>query len=489
MPGNIKLVAGLSDDDNRDYLPEMLKESHIVVNENGNNSQVYPEKLKEMKGQIIDEIEDVWYEYVPDSYDPSKKTPLVFSMHGGLMTGWGQCIYTSWSHVADREGFIVVYPDAHLRKFWQIEWERKIFEQLSAFNEEGLYVHDFPEDINENKDVQKVFKLLDMMKQKYNIDDERIYMQGMSLGDLMSSMMARHFGNPFAAVAGSAGPSTVGLLFDENDNPINKGGPLTIWQSRMELDIAPIGSEYSIEEVVVKNREYWLRINECDELPQIKIAGENNFAFYTGEKADYVFRDVKNRDHGQTFDDAELVWQYLFSGSKRKPDGSIEYTNPNLERKGDEVSIAIAPDCQYAWINGTKIKMPGKSVMWNKLKYHGLQGSAIVRGSYCMVPASFVAETLEAAYVENDGWAEIALKEGRVIQLAKGCIGCTINNNVYSMLCEPIEIEGILYISIEWICREVCNMHVSTCNDVMYATDHHSVLSANMARLIKDLLT
>lgn len=22
--------------------------------------------------------------------------------------------------------------------------------------------------------------------------------------------------------------------------------------------------------------------------------------------------DVKNRDHGQTFDDAELVWDYLF---------------------------------------------------------------------------------------------------------------------------------------------------------------------------------
>lgn len=84
----IKLLAGIPDDDNREYLPERLKESEIVVNENGNNSQVYPANLKEMKACLIDDEEDTWYEYVPDSYDPSRKTPLVFSMHGGIMTGW-----------------------------------------------------------------------------------------------------------------------------------------------------------------------------------------------------------------------------------------------------------------------------------------------------------------------------------------------------------------------------------------------------------------
>ena len=29
--------------------------------------------------------------------------------------------------------------------------------------------------------------------------------------------------------------------------------------------------------------------------------------------------DVKNRDHGQTFDDAEMVWDYLFSGVRKLP--------------------------------------------------------------------------------------------------------------------------------------------------------------------------
>ncbi len=488
MENKIKLLAGIPDDDNRDYLPEKLKESNIVVNENGNNSQVYPKNLKEMKEKLIDDTEDTWYEYVPDSYDPSKKTPLVFSMHGGIMTGWAQCIYTSWSHVADREGFIVVYPNAHSRRFWQIECERKYFDLLSTPNDEGIYMHDFPEDTRENNDARMVFKLIEKMKEKYNIDDERIYMQGMSLGNAMTLMMARHFGDHFAAMAGSAGPSTIGLLFDENDNPNNWAGPLTTWQARMEFDQSPPGSPDDVEDVVAKNREYWLRINECKELPELKIDGENNFAFYKGEKADYVFRDVKNRDHGQTFDEAELVWDYLFSGSIRKSDKTIVYKDSIIKREGDKISFAVADECEYAWVNGKKVTMPAKSLMWNKLKYHGLQGKAKVRGEYCMIPASFIAQEMSATYKEEDDCAEIKLKDGRTIQIARGCIGCTIDNRVRSMLCEPIERDGILYISIEWFCRDVLNWHVSTANNVMYATDHYSALSVNMARLIKDLL-
>lgn len=488
MEHKIKLLPGIPDDDNREYLPEKLKGSEIVVNENGNNSQVYPKKLKEMKARLVDDIEDTWYEYVPDSYDPSKKTPLVISLHGGLMTGWGQCVYTSWSLVADREGFIVVYPNAHLRRFWHIECERRLFDILSEPNDEGIYMHDFPDDPRENIDVRIIFKIIDIMKEKYNIDDERIYIQGMSLGNSMTLVMARHFGNYFAGMAGSAGPSTIGLLFDENGKPKNTAGPLATWQARMELDQGPPGSDDPVEDVIVKNREYWLSVNECTDLPEIKIDGENNFAFYHGKKADFVFRDVKNRDHGQTFDEAELVWDYLFSGVRRKKDGTIEYMDTNLKREGDKVSFAIADDCEYAWVNNERIKMPAKSVMWKKLKYHGLRGDAIVRGEYCMIPASFIAQVMKASYEEKDGWAQMILQDGRILQFARGCIGCTIDNRVRSMLCEAIERNDMLYISIEWFCKDILNWHVSTYNDVLYATDHYSLLSRNMARLIKDLL-
>ena len=92
--GSMYLRPGIPDNDNREYLPEKLKGSEIVVNENGNNSQPYPKNLQEFHGVVADGLEDEWYVYVPDSYSPDKKTPLVISLHGGMMTGWGQaCIH------------------------------------------------------------------------------------------------------------------------------------------------------------------------------------------------------------------------------------------------------------------------------------------------------------------------------------------------------------------------------------------------------------
>ena len=102
MTGKMILRPGTPDDDNREYLPEKIKGSDIVVNENGNNSQPYPERLKEYREVLADGVEDIWYEYVPESYDPSRPVPLVIGLHGGLMTGWGHAIYTSWTLVADR---------------------------------------------------------------------------------------------------------------------------------------------------------------------------------------------------------------------------------------------------------------------------------------------------------------------------------------------------------------------------------------------------
>src|SRR2546426_7776346 len=48
--------------------------------------------------------------YVPRSYDRSKPTPLVISLHGAGMWGAAQKETSQWNRVADEQGFIVVYP-------------------------------------------------------------------------------------------------------------------------------------------------------------------------------------------------------------------------------------------------------------------------------------------------------------------------------------------------------------------------------------------
>ena len=180
MDKKIKLIPGICDTKNRHYLPEKLLDGKTTVNENGNNSQVYPGNLKEYRAVLADDIEDVWYEYVPNSYDPEKKTPLVVSMHGGLMTGWGQAVYTSWTLVADREGFIVVFPNAASKRMWMMEcdWE-KVIETLGQISGDVPLLHKPENHVEDYHDVKKTVKLIEKMKEKYNIDAGRIYMQGM----------------------------------------------------------------------------------------------------------------------------------------------------------------------------------------------------------------------------------------------------------------------------------------------------------------------
>lgn len=491
--GKMFLRPGIPDDANREYLPEKLKESEIVVNENGNNSQPYPKNLREFHGVIADGVEDEWYVYVPDSYRPLEKTPLVISLHGGMMTGWGQAVYTSWTLAADRDGFIVVFPNANYNRFWQVQWATWEIDPdkktPGSMEGEPPGVRPCPKDIKENHDIKLLLGLIDLMKKTYNIDEGRIFMQGMSMGNMMTGLFARNFGNVLAGAAGSGAAAFLSLVFDKNEKIINTGGPLAIWQSRPERNDIPPNRE--LEKKVHKyNRLYWMRINDCEHIPQITIQGENNLAFYKGEKADVVYYDIKNRDHGQTFDDAALIWDYLFSGIRREEDGSIVSLQPVRERKGDAFAFAVTAGSEKVWFHNHIEEMTGKVRKWKKMKYHGLDGGQKVRGEYHMVPLSFLAEAFgaELTYTQQNLAAYVKMPDGRELQFARGSIGCIIDQSLVQMYCEALHRDGELYVSAAWFSEYIGNMHVSECEDVLYVTDHASQLSANMADLIKDML-
>jgi hypothetical protein len=103
---------------------------------------------------------------------------------------------------------------------------------------------------------------------------------------------------------------------------------------------------------------------------------------------------------------------------------------------------------------------------------------------------SFLAQVFEAQYIPSDDTltAKVILKDGRKLQFARGSIGCLIDNDLRSMYCEALHRGGELLVSIEWFCRYLMNLHVSECDGVVYVTDHFSILSANMADVIKELL-
>ena len=351
-------------------------------------------------------------------------------------------------------------------------------------------MNDFPEDIRENHDANLILALLERMKRNYNIDEGRVYMQGMSLGNAMTQMMARFYAHKFAAMAGSAGPARKTLLFKADGTPEFQSLPVDAWQTRMELDQPAPACSDDYEDVIAYNRDYWLKINGCTALPRIRLFGENGLAFFHGEKADYVFRDVKNRDHGQTFDDAELVWDYCFSGVRRGADGTIVHTGTALPTENDTVSVACVAGCRRAWVNGEIRSMAGEAFLWQKLKYHGLQGNQIVRGEYLMAPLSFLAETVGAALDAEDGNRSCALTlpGGTAAQFAQGSIGAVVDDRIVSMDCEAVLREGELYVPMAWFLRNLAGLQASCSRDGVYATDHETRLSTHITRLLRDLL-
>ena len=134
--------------------------------------------------------------------------------------------------------------------------------------------------------------------------------------------------------------------------------------------------------------------------------------------------------------------------------------------------------------------MAGKAFLWQKLKYHGLQGNQIVRGEYLMAPLSFLAEVVGAAIDSEDGNRSCALTlpGGIGAQFAQGSIGAVIDNRIVSMDCEAVLREGELYVSMAWFLRNLAGLQASCSRDGVYATDHETRLSTHITRLLRDLL-
>ncbi len=128
---------------------------------------------------------------------------------------------------------------------------------------------------------------------------------------------------------------------------------------------------------------------------------------------------------------------------RRAPDGSLIREKTVCDPVGDSFALACTDQSRKAWFGNAAVEMPVRPVLWQKLKYHGLNGGQIVRGEYLYVSA---------------------------------------------MYCEALHREGELLVSVEWFCRYLFNMNVSACGGVVYATDHFAELSAFMAEIIKEQL-
>jgi polyhydroxybutyrate depolymerase len=123
-------------------------------------------------------IERTYILHVSPSYDGTRQTPLVLNLHGFGSNARQQAIYSGFPGKSDREGFIVVTPDATgTPKHW---------------NYPGLGGAD---------DIGFMRDLLDRVEADLCIDAKRVFVSGMSNGAAMSSFIACAMPDRITAIA------------------------------------------------------------------------------------------------------------------------------------------------------------------------------------------------------------------------------------------------------------------------------------------------
>ena len=74
------------------------------------------------------------------------------------------------------------------------------------------------------------------------------------------------------------------------------------------------------------------------------------------------------------------------------------------------------------------------------------------------------------------------------MQFARGIIGAMVDQELTAMYCEALYRNGELLVSVEWFCKYLFGLEVTSNHGMVYITDHFAELSQFMAELIRDLL-
>lgn len=137
-----------------------------------------------IKGSMkVDGKKRTYMLYLPKGYYiGDKKLPLLIAIHGRLGTGKQMMTTTGFNDIADREDFIVVYPDG-LDRSWA----------------DGR--GDTPSDKNGINDVKFISKLIDKIVGKYRVDTSRIYVMGHSNGGAMTNRLGFDISERLAGIA------------------------------------------------------------------------------------------------------------------------------------------------------------------------------------------------------------------------------------------------------------------------------------------------
>jgi polyhydroxybutyrate depolymerase len=204
-------------------------------------------------------LERTYRLYIPALYSATKLVPLVFLLHGGGGTGEGMEKLTlgGFNRLADREGFIVAYPDG-IEKHWN---DGRGLEAYRAHRENI-------------DDVGFISALIEHLIRTLNIDPNRIYAAGISNGGQFSQRLACELSDRIAAIG------VVAIQLPEHlpsscapKRPVSvlmmpgTGDPLVPWEGG-EIGFRR-GRKFGRVLSVPESMRFWAKQNQCPTSPLI----------------------------------------------------------------------------------------------------------------------------------------------------------------------------------------------------------------------------
>jgi polyhydroxybutyrate depolymerase len=222
-------------------------------------------------------VERSYLLYIPRQYDPTQFTPVVISLHGFGSNALQQAVYTQWNGVADRVGFVAVYPQG--------------LGDPPIWNAGVLWYN--PKKLGD--DVQFMRDLLSNLSKSVCVDPARIYVNGMSNGGGMTNRIACEMADQVAAVGMVSGayspvpggchparPIPVIAFHGTADSVVNINGRPVLGFPKITTWVAE-----------------WATRNGCTTSEPIPAKGDVSGVHYTAckDNADVVFYQIEGGGH------------------------------------------------------------------------------------------------------------------------------------------------------------------------------------------------
>ena len=266
---------------------------------------------------LHNDIERTFYIHLPTNFDELELPPVVLVLHGsGKADGYKTADHTGYNQIADREGFIAVYPNGI-----DSQWN------------DGRGVTFRRKKSNENiDDVGFISALIEHLIENYKGNRARIYITGLSNGGMMTLRLGCEIASKLAAIAPVIAnmPERISndckpdaslpvLIMNGTADPLVPwdGGPIKIFRKEYRTVL-------STENTV----RFWVEHNKCYEEPVTVLLPDIN-------KDDDSY--IKVVTYGSVPIDVEVILYAIVSGGHNFPGANTPELKFFLGNKNNDI--------------------------------------------------------------------------------------------------------------------------------------------------------